>query len=41
MRGYCALELGRDGEARRFLNTAAAFPNQAANARSLLGRIGS
>jgi Flp pilus assembly protein TadD len=39
MMGYCALELGRDAEARRHLEKAAAFPDQQANARSLLGRI--
>jgi len=41
MMGYCALELGREGEARGHLDKAATFPGQATSARSLLGRIGS
>jgi len=41
VRGYCALELGRDDEARRYLDRAATFPGQEDNARNLLGRIGS
>jgi tetratricopeptide (TPR) repeat protein len=40
MMGYCALELGRDAEARRHLERAAEFPDQQTNARSLLGRMG-
>ena len=41
MMGYCAIELGRPDEARRYLEKAAEFPDQAAGARSLLGRVGS
>ena len=41
MKGYCALELGRDAEALSHLEKAAGFPDQSAAARSLLGRIGS
>lgn len=41
MMGYCALELGRDTEARAHLDKAATYPDQAASARSLMGRIGS
>ncbi len=41
MMGYCAIELGRETEARRHLNKAAEYPGTEANARSLLGRIGS
>lgn len=41
MMGYCAIELGRDVEARRHLNKAAEFPGTEANARNLLGRVGS
>jgi Flp pilus assembly protein TadD len=41
MMGYCATELGRRDEARRHLEKAAEFPNQASGARSLLGRVGS
>ena len=40
MMGYCAIELGRQDEARRHLEKAAEYPGQAAGARSLLGRIG-
>ncbi|MFO7607899.1 MAG: tetratricopeptide repeat protein [Candidatus Krumholzibacteriia bacterium] len=40
MAGWCALELDRLGEARRFLSAAAAFPEQAEAARGLLGRLG-
>ena len=41
MMGYCATELGHSAEAREFLEKAAEFPDQAASARSLLGRVGS
>ena len=41
MMGYCAIELGRENEARRHLNKAAEFPGVEANARNLLGRVGS
>ena len=41
MMGYCAIELDRQGEARRYLNKAAGYPGQEASARSLLGRVGS
>ena len=41
MMGYCAIELGRQDEARRHLEKAAEYPGQAAGARRLLGRIGS
>jgi tetratricopeptide (TPR) repeat protein len=41
MMGYCALELGRETEARRHLNKAAEYPGTEASARSLLGRVGS
>ena len=41
MMGYCAIELGRPDEARRHLEKADEFPDQASGARSLLGRVGS
>ena len=41
MMGYCAIELDRQGEARRHLNKAATYPGTEASARSLLGRVGS
>jgi tetratricopeptide (TPR) repeat protein len=41
MMGYCAIELGREADARRHLEKAAEYPGQAASARSLLGRVGS
>ncbi len=41
MMGYCAIELGRETEARRYLNKAAEYPGTEAGARSLLGRVGS
>jgi predicted Zn-dependent protease len=40
MAGWCALELGREAEARRHLTAAAAFADQAEAARGLLGRLG-
>jgi len=39
MMGYCALELGRNEEARRHLQKAAGYPDQAAGARVLLQRL--
>jgi tetratricopeptide (TPR) repeat protein len=39
MMGYCALELDRPEEARRYLDRAAEFPDQAASARGLMGRL--
>lgn len=39
MMGSCALELGRGEEARRFLERAAEFADQAESARSLLRRL--
>jgi len=39
MMGYCAVELGRDNDARGHLERAAEFPEQAASARNLLSRI--
>ncbi len=39
MAGWCAFDLGRDAEARRFLTAAAGFEDQAASARSLLSRL--
>ena len=41
MMGYCAIELGRETEARRHLNRAAEYPGTEASARNLLGRVGS
>ena len=41
MMGYCAVELGREDEARRHLERAAEFPEQATSARNLLSRVGS
>lgn len=40
MMGYCAVELGRRDEARRYLEKAAEFPDQSSGARSLLGKVG-
>jgi len=39
MMGYCALELGEDQAARKHLNRALEYPDQAAAARSLLARL--
>ncbi len=40
MMGYCALELGREAEARAHLARAAEFAAQKETARALLGRLG-
>ncbi len=39
MMGYCAIELGREADARRYLGKAAEYPGQATTARNLLGDI--
>lgn len=39
MMGYCALELERPEEARRYLEKAAGYPDQAASANHLLNRL--
>jgi tetratricopeptide (TPR) repeat protein len=39
MMGYCALELGRETEAREYLARAVSFPDQAAAARALVRRL--